>query len=394
MFVAVALGLPLAAAGIAIGAALLLDIQSVLNRWLLAAVGAAFVLVVGWVALLPPVRQVEVGVARTLLALELPDVTHPTSWASRRRGAAWLFVLSGLGVAVAVLILYCLPVGVGLLAHPFTGRDTIDWPGGLKTTTRPGWAGLWVVPAGVLALTACLLAVRGAGRLIAGWAPRVIGPTLSERVEVAAARERDLARANELARELHDSIGHRLTAMTIQATAARRMVRSDPAAAAEALATVEDLGRRAQADVDAVVGALRGRTPVPEAQDLDAQSLDAMVAASPLTIDAVYPGASLEQSLGVLDGPAREVARAVVREGLTNSLRHGDGTARLALTLDPTCVVVTISNPSGSDAVRTDRAGLRGLRERLMLTNGTLEAGPGRDTEEGTWTLRAALPRE
>jgi hypothetical protein len=60
-----------------------------------------------------------------------------------------------------------------------------------------------------------------------------------------------------VARDLHDRLGHTLTAMTVQVTAARRLLATDPEAAGRVLAAVEDLGRRAQSDVDGVVRALR-----------------------------------------------------------------------------------------------------------------------------------------
>ena len=88
----------------------------------------------------------------------------------------------------------------------------------------------------------------------------MLGPTLTERVGVAADRERVLARANAVARDLHDRLGHTLTAMTVQATAARRLLPTDPQATERALAAIEELGRRAQADVDGVVRALRDGT--------------------------------------------------------------------------------------------------------------------------------------
>jgi signal transduction histidine kinase len=234
---------------------------SALNLWVLTLLAIAFLAVVVWASLLPPVRQVEVSTARALLEYDertLPDVRSTHTWSSRRRGAAWLALLVGVGLAVAAAILYLVPFGIDLVSFPLSGGSTLTWPGIAKSThTGSGWHAVWLVGPGLLALVACLAVVGAAARLVVRSAPRVLGPTLSERVEVAVERERVLARANSVARDLHDRLGHTLTAMTVQATAARRLLPADPQAAGRALAAIEDLGRRAQADVDGVVRALR-----------------------------------------------------------------------------------------------------------------------------------------
>ncbi len=228
--------------------------------WLLTLLAIGFLAVVVWASLLPSVRQVEVSTARALLEYDeraLPDVRSPRAWASRRRGAVWLALLSGVGFVVAAA-LYLVPFGIGLVSFPFSGDSTLTWPGVGKTThTGSGWHAIWLIGPGLLALAACLAVLAAAARLLVTLAPRVLGPTLTERVGIAADRERALARANAVARDLHDRLGHTLTAMTVQATAARRLLATDPQAAERAMAAVEDLGRRAQEDVDGVVRTLR-----------------------------------------------------------------------------------------------------------------------------------------
>ncbi|KGN34407.1 hypothetical protein N802_12610 [Knoellia sinensis KCTC 19936] len=412
VFLAIALALPLVAAVAATVAALAIPSQSLLNRGLLTILGVGFLGIVGWVALLPEVRPVEVATARTLLGLDLPDVTHPADWASRRRGALWLAFLVVLGLVVATGVLYLLPTGVGLLAHPFSGAETIGMPGG-PFRTDSGWGAAWVVLPGLVALAATGALVWGAGALITRLAPRVIGPSVVERVAVAADRERELARANALARDLHDSLGHRLTAMTIQATAARRLLRQDPEAAERAMAAVEELGRNAQADVDAVVGALRGRAPVHGVTSTDASTLTTSAptthAPAPTTdastrgVDVVagvrsvidsYPGevrVTAPTTLA-LPGSVADTIQHIAREALTNATRHGTGPIDLRLESRSGAAVVEVRNVIGPVETPTgsaERSGLRGLRERLLLAGGTLTAGR---QEDGTWMLRATLP--
>ena len=260
VLLAIALCLPLVAAATTIDASMAQD-PSTFDTWLLALVAIGFLVVVVWASLLPPVRQVEVSTARVLLDLgdvALPDVGSPRAWVSRRRGAAWLALLIGVGFVVAAAILFLVPFGIGLLSFPLSGDRTVSWPI-TRTTSRTGagWHSVWLVGPGVLALVVCLAVVAAASRLLVALAPPMLGPTLTERVGIAADRERALARANAVARDLHDQLGHTLTAMTVQATAARRLLATDPQAAERALAAVEDLGRRAQNDVDKVVRTLR-----------------------------------------------------------------------------------------------------------------------------------------
>lgn len=390
VFLAVAMALPVVAAVGATVAALLVPSQSMLNLGLLTVLGTAFLAVVGWVALQPEVRPVEVATARTLLALDLPEVTHPGDWGSRRRGALWLAILAGLGLAVATALLYLLPTGVGLLAHPFGGAGEIGMPGGGTLSTGSGWDAAWLVVPGLLSLVASGALVWAAGALLRRLAPRVIGPTVVERVAVAAQRERELARANSLARDLHDSLGHRLTAMTMQATAARRLLRTDPGAAERALAAVEDLGRGAQADVDAVVGALRGR-PLASGATW-ASTTDVL---GPLgTLLGQHPAEVRLSAPSRLDLPGHvvETICRVTREALTNAGRHGSGPVDVSLRSGSGAAVLEVRNPvapgppvSGSSG----RSGLQGVRERVLLDGGTLTAGI---EEEGTWLLRATLP--
>jgi signal transduction histidine kinase len=393
VFLAVALCLPLVAVATAIGVSMAYD-RSALSLYLLTLLAIVFLGLVVWASLLPPVRQVEVSTARALLEYDeraLPDVGSPHAWGSRRRGAAWLAFLMVAGFVVAAAILYLVPFGIGLVSFPLRGGSTMTWPViGKATHTGSGWRAIWLVGPGLLALVACLAIVGTAGRLVRTLAPRVLGPTLSERVGVAADRERALARANAVARDLHDRLGHTLTAMTVQATAARRLLATDPQATERALAAIEDLGRRAQADVDGVVRALRdgpeGGTAVSDAaaaMDL-VEIVGALVQESPLEVELCLP-----ESLPV-DHDTGNAAVAVIREALTNASRHGTGSTTLWLQADKQWVGIEVRNqiPRVVPAA-SERAGLKGLHERVLLADGQITAGPeGGDS----WVLSATLP--
>ncbi len=394
VFLAVALCLPLVAAAAMIGVSVVAGDSSVLNLWLLTLLAITFLAVVVWASLLPPVRQVEVSTARALLGYDeqaLPDVRSPRAWASRRRGAAWLALLVGAGLIVAAAILYLVPFGISLVSFPLSGHSAMTWPGiGKATHTGTGWHASWLVGPGLLVLVACLAVLGAVARLLVTLAPRVLGPTLTERVAVAADRERVLARANAVARDLHDRLGHTLTAMTVQATAARRLLPTDPQATERALAAIEELGRRAQADVDGVVRALR-----------DGAADGGPVSGAPAMVDLVdVARALLQESTLDVEFPAPEglyvdhgcakTAQAVIREALTNATRHGTGSAALGLRANEQSVCIEVRNPiRHASSTTPQRAGLAGLNERVLLADGQITAGPeGGDS----WLLTARLP--
>lgn len=385
VFLAIALALPVLVAVGSIAIAMLEE-QSVLNLWLLAILAVGFLAAVIWAALLPVVRPVEIATARTLLAVDLPDARHPQAWASRRQGGIWLGLLTVLGLVLSTALLYLLPIGVALLAHPLSGATTMDWPGGDTWHTGSGWRAAWLALPGLASLLLAVALVVGSGRLLRALAPRILGPTLVDQVAERSERERELARANALARDVHDGVGHTLTAMTLQVTAARRLLHTDPEAADRSLAAVEDLGRRAQADVDDVVGALRTGTqrqhPEPGTEDLDA-ALEPLLSDSPLqlTVDLSH--------VGPLPRAVVDTATQVTREALTNAARHGTGTGSLRVHRQDLDLVVEVVNPIPPDAPSTTgRSGLTGLHERVLLAGGTLSAG----LEGDRWTLRATLP--
>ncbi|NEE12214.1 histidine kinase, partial [Streptomyces sp. SID7499] len=193
------------------------------------------------------------------------------------------------------------------------------------------------------------------------------------------ARAADLAVRNRLARELHDSVGHALSAVTLQASAARRVLDSDPEFVREALAAIEDTTRRTVGELDAVLGVLRegdapGTAPAPTlAADLDGllrrtraggQRVSATVDADP---EALPPLLSRE-------------AYRIVQEGLSNALKHAGERAavdvRIAVADGELEIIVEnpVTGPAPSRA--GGGHGLRGIADRARLLGGTATAGP------------------
>ncbi|MEU8936761.1 histidine kinase [Streptomyces goshikiensis] len=175
-------------------------------------------------------RRALIAGARRLLGLPLPD---PASAAGtdRWRTPLWLLLHVALGWAGALVsgVLFLMAL---VLPGGWLGAEAELSLSGRSVRAADGWQS-WVVALGCLLLAAvgCAL-VAGALRWLA---PRLLGPSSAERLALAAERERKLAERNRLAHELHDSIGHTLTATTIQAAVAGEVLSVDPGAARAAL---------------------------------------------------------------------------------------------------------------------------------------------------------------
>ncbi|MCD2190922.1 sensor histidine kinase [Actinomycetospora soli] len=333
------------------------------------------------VALLPVVRPLAIVVVRTLLGVDLPDAgPGPAPRDARVRAAAW-FAITALAGAVAVLaVLVLVPQAVGFAVLPLTG-GTLRVGG---EVWAPRGAAMLLGPlVALVGLALVVLVVTGLGSGLAGLAPRLLGPTPAEALAAERARAGRLAWRARLAGELHDHLGHTLTAMTLQAGAAGRVLDADPEAARRALAAIEDRGRAAVDELDRVLTLLR-----------DPEGADPGGFGDPGDVPSLVEGirATGREVHLVLEGEPGPEARRVVREGLTNAVRHGGtGPVEVVVRAGPTGSVVTVTNPAGVAGSATRRGhGLEGLRDRVEAVGGRLRSGPA----DGSWTLHAELPGE
>ncbi|GMA18635.1 histidine kinase [Arsenicicoccus piscis] len=359
------------------------------------------VAVVALVALAPAVRPVEVAAARSLLGVDLPDPLVPEARESRLLGAAWVGVCALVGGAVLFLLLLLVPIGFGLLAYPFGSTDQLRLPGTPTCRVAPGWSAAWLVLPGLVSLAAAVATPLVGARLLQRWAPTFLSPTAADRIAEAGRREQDALRRNEIARELHDSLGHALAAISLQAGAGRRVAATggDPVGQLEA---VEELSRSALADLDGVLGLLRGGGPGSGtgADAAHGTDIDAELA----RIASLHSHLRLTSRLESLAGLPPEVGRAVLRvvqEGLANAGRHGCPPAELVVTRAPDGAVdVHLTNAVPDEAIspRTvarqrgsgSGSGLPGIRARVDTLGGTARWGP---IDDGTgWTLSVHLP--
>ncbi|OKI01443.1 histidine kinase [Streptomyces sp. CB02923] len=190
------------------------------------------------------------------------------------------------------------------------------------------------------------------------------------RAEVARlASEAERAR---IARDLHDLLGHSLTAITVKSALARRLAAGEDSRALPEITEVETLTRQALADVRAAVSGYREVTLVNEL----ARGRE-LLRASGVTAD-------LPTATDVVDVSYQELFGWVVREGLTNVARHARA-SRCTVTLSALEVEV---RDDGVGSCAPYGNGLSGLRERVAAAGGRVEAGPA--SPRG-WRLRVSV---
>ncbi|MFB9237665.1 sensor histidine kinase [Plantactinospora siamensis] len=262
-------------------------------------------------------------------------------------------------------------------------------------------AGYWAdgMLAGIL-----FWALTFAGAWLAGDLSRVRRERLlelqerAERNDRETERERRLAAAEErtrIARELHDSAGHAINVILVQAGAARLLHERAPDRSLDAIRIIERVARGTIEEIDRLVHALRagdadGTPEVPADPAALEELLDAHRA------DGLRIATDLRGTRVALPRSVAWAAYRILQESLTNAARHGEGSAAVTVAFSPAEVEISVSNP-----VRAVRApaenpagrsghGIVGMRERATLLGGSLDVR----VTDGTFRLRASLPYE
>ncbi|MFH8381544.1 sensor histidine kinase [Kitasatospora sp. NPDC018058] len=198
---------------------------------------------------------------------------------------------------------------------------------------------------------------------------------VAARAEVA--RLASEAERNRIARDLHDLLGHSLTAITVKSRLAQRMAGKDLDQAVAEMAAVETLSRQALADVRAAVTGYREVTVTGElARARELLRAAGVVADLPRAADAVGP-------------QHRELFGWVLREGITNVVRHARA-ARCSVVLTASSMEIRDDGTGGGGGGIADGKGLTGLRERVAAAGGTVEAGP---LDPRGWRLLVTVPQ-
>jgi signal transduction histidine kinase len=237
---------------------------------------------------------------------------------------------------------------------------------------------------------------------VAAWGLRSMQARADAEQERVVALQRDGAEAvrraaeeerARIARELHDVVTHNVSVMVIQAGAARKVLEASPVQAREALLSVEASGRAAMTELRHVMGLLHadGETMdlAPQPGMAELESLVGRVRASGVPVELVVTGSP---DTPMPDGVVLAGYR-VVQEALTNVVKHATGssaTVRVGYGADRLSIEVTDTGGTHpADADPGSGRGLIGLRERLALYGGTLDAGP---RIRGGYRLAAAIP--
>ncbi|MDQ0892561.1 sensor histidine kinase [Agromyces ramosus] len=213
------------------------------------------------------------------------------------------------------------------------------------------------------------------------------------------ARERDqqaqLATAVErsrIAREMHDIVSHSLTVMVTLADGSAATAERDPERAAEAMRHVAESGRTALGDMRRMLGVLAEPATLPA--DLSPQPGAAAIPALIGSFRAAgMPVRLTTTGAGVSDPNLQLTIYRIVQEGLTNAFRYAASATRVDVDLEhrDTEVLVTVTDDATSPSVpdlEGGGLGLVGMRERVALYGGTLEAGP---RAQRGWRVSAML---
>jgi signal transduction histidine kinase len=223
-----------------------------------------------------------------------------------------------------------------------------------------------------------------------------------EAEQQAQARAAVAAERARIARELHDVIAHSVSVMVIQAGAAEQLLEQTPERARGPLEAVQDTGRQTIVELRRLLGILRedgqelSLAPQPGLAGLDLLVEEMRQAGLPVQLRA-------EGQPGRLPPGADLAAYRIIQEALTNTLRHaGPAQAEVIVRYQDHAVELEILDngqgpPLRDGADGRSGHGLVGMRERVALYGGTLDAGP-RATTTGTaetgYAVRARLPTD
>ena len=237
---------------------------------------------------------------------------------------------------------------------------------------------------------------NGFGEAVAGFVflmfPAVVG-ALVRFWTTSRTREIDQVRLREreqLARELHDTVAHHVSAMVIRAQAGRVVAPSDPGAALDALRVIEDEGSRTLAEMRFMVSALRDR----EDADLAPQNGIADIERLAGSLDEPRVQVCLTGDLDAVSPAVGAATYRIAQESVTNALRHARNATRIDVQVVGGDHAVRLTVCDDGETVHASSVapgyGVVGMTERAALLGGTLAAGPRPDHG---WVVDAVLPR-
>ncbi|HVK22120.1 MAG TPA: histidine kinase [Actinokineospora sp.] len=330
---------------------------------------------------IPEVLTVSAVCLVALVALQLFYVSKP--------GARFTTARKYAVIAVQMVLVY---MPLALFPHAWVSAPGL-LAGTMLFLLRPavGWLGFVVVvvsvpiaqqgfEGGLVAVTFNVGATVVTGFVTYGltWMARSVSELRAARQELAEAAVAE--ERMRFARDLHDLLGLSLSAITLKTELTQRLMKVDPARARTELMEIVGISRLALADVRLVASGYRDLS-----LNEESRSAESVLAAADVDV-------RMDLHYGELPVEVRTVLATVLREGVTNVLRHSKGArCEISVRQHENMVVLEIVNDGVGDADTGPGggSGIRNLSDRVAMVGGKLTAGLDSD---GSFRLRALVP--
>ena len=355
--------------------------------WVLLAVVVVAALLEGILREDLPLRGLSIALVVGLAPTLLWRRTHPLAMVAIAFGVAavvdvGLIIADGPAVEMVSLI-YFLLLPYALFRWG-SGREAVLGLAIILTAATLGFFVSWTGVADLIGGAAVLTSAMALGVMA-----RTQHGARTRRLEQAKVEERVL-----LARELHDTVAHHVSAIAIHAQAGRALAPSSPQASLAALQVIEAEASRTLAEMRAMVRMLRSQEPVEYAPQTGVADLERLAGGGPPAGPRVEVG--LSGNLATLPAAVDAAVFRIAQEAVTNARRHARNATRVDVRVVGNGSSVHLVVRDDGDPVPTGTPpgpgfGITGMVERAALLGGTCVAGPA---EDRGWAVDATLPRE
>lgn len=244
---------------------------------------------------------------------------------------------------------------------------------------------------GTAGIAALGVAIRSQRQYIEAISQRAIH---AEESREAEARQKVSEERLRIARDLHDSVAHHISVISVYTGLARTSLSTTDTRAESALASAQEAARSVLAELQHIVHILRDpehdgvnpRQPAPDFRSIE----DLVLSFEETGLDVDFHTHGCPESISTATGL---VAYRIVQEALTNAHKHGDGQATVEIACADPSITILVTNAVGNSNDSAGRRrgtghGLIGMKERVRMIDGSLV----HTLENGTFTLRAELP--
>ncbi len=369
---------------------------------------AAALAALGLCELFVPALKADFHGPRALNVVVVVLIAAPVLW--RRRAPLGALIAFALPASVWLAVFY--GPKSNLPSEPLFVLVVLIYSAAVYTARGRQWLVLMVLIALFVSELALLVAgVKGVGNAVPGMivialsyavgvalrGRHALAQSLEQRaIELEADRERSTALAvsqerDRLARELHDVIAHSVSVIVVQAGAGERLLEGGHERAREAFMMIRETGGQALDELRRLLGLLRegdginGAEPQPSLERLDSLLAQARAGGVHVSCEVTGPARPLPPGIGL-------AAYRIIQEALTNVRKHAgpDAVAKVNVRYAPGELVLNVAD-NGRGARRSDRPGhgLIGMRERVVLYGGRLDAG---DRDGGGFEVSASIP--